>query len=98
MMRTNFYTPRLDLANVRRNGLIAMVLSLIIHPVVIFAILIRSDMFASLWICPHLQLLMSFAKSNQAGVPEAPIGNQGTSTGKTLTKTNDPTRESITKI
>jgi protein TonB len=84
MMRANFHTPCSDLADVRRNGLIALLCSLVIHSSVIFAFFLAGATFrpVSADLSPLVVTITSLAEGNQADARGVPVGKKEKSTEK----------------
>lgn len=80
----------------RRNGLIALLLSLVIHSSVIFAIFLAGATFrpVSADLPPLVVTITSLAEGNQADARGGPVGKKGKSTEKEFAGT---TRSSETK-
>ena len=93
MMRANLYTPCSDHADVRRNGLIALLLSLAIHSSVIFAIFLAGATFrpVSADLSPLVVTITSLAEGNLADTRLVPAGKKEKSANREFTKTNPST-------
>ena len=99
MMEPNICIAYPHPANMRRNSLIALLLSLLIHSAVIFAIFLAGMTFrpVSADLSPLVVTITSCAEGNQADVREAPNGKQEKSKNKDLAKANrsDETKDSL---
>jgi TonB family protein len=94
MMRQNVYSPYSHHAIVRRNSLNALLLSLVIHSALIFAIFLAGMAFrpVSADLSPLVVTITSFTEGNQADKREATAGKKEKNTSKEQTRT-DPSIE-----
>jgi protein TonB len=89
-MKLNFYSPCSHPADVRQNSLNALLLSLVIHSAVIFAIFLAGMTFhpVSADLSPLVVTIASFAEGNQADAREVPARKKEKSASKELAKAN----------
>ena len=90
MMKPNFYSPYLYAANVRRNSLIALLLSFAIHSAVIFAIFLAGLTFCpvSADLSPLVVTITSLADGSPVDAREVPAGKKEKSISNELTRPN----------
>jgi periplasmic protein TonB len=94
MMRQNVYSPYSHHAIMRRNSLNAVLLSLVIHSALIFAIFLTGMAFrpVSADLSPLVVTITSFAEGNPADAPKMPAGKKEKSARIELTR-SDPSIE-----